>query len=456
MSLRATLLLALAYVLLLALIALGVPLAVSLRDRVDSEVRGQARSQADVVAASASELLEPGRRSGLKRLVRISADSVRGRVIVVDGRGRLLADSAGAPAGRSYASRPEIRAALRGRGEQITRNSSTLGTELLATAVPVLEHGQTDGAVRITQSVGAVNRAVRTSIVDLAALAGVVLLLGLAAGALIARQIALPIRRLDRAARRVAEGDLDTAVRVEGSSEQRSLGRAFNEMTGRIKRLLRVQQDFVADASHQLRTPLTGLRLRLENLTEREGGDATVAKELETSMGEIDRLSQIVDELLILSRAGEHELPGERLELVDAAQRAAERWRDTARQRGIELEVRRDDVPGTAWCARPDLDRSIDALIENALCYSPAGTAVTIAAAPGRVEVLDRGPGLEPGEEEAVFERFSRGSAGRRGPTGTGLGLPIARELTRQWGGEVSLGDRDRGGLRAVIEVPER
>ncbi len=456
MSLRATLLLALAYVLLLALIALGVPLALSLRDRVDSEVRGQARSQADVVAASASELLEPPRLAGLRRLARVSADSVRGRAIVVDRRGRLLADSAGAPVGRSYASRPEIRAALRGHSEQITRNSATLGTEILATAVPVLEHGRPGGAVRITQSVAAVNRAVRTSLLDLAGLAGVVLLLALAAGALIARRIALPIRRLDDAARRVAGGDLDTAVAVEGSSEQRSLGRAFNEMTARIRRLLRVQQDFVADASHQLRTPLTGLRLRLENLAARGPDDGAETQELDAAMREIDRLSQIVDELLILSRAGEHELPGERIDLGEAAGRAAERWRDAARERGIALDSRSEGTAGSAWCARPDLDRSLDALVENALRYSPAGTAVTIAAAPGRIEVLDEGPGLEPGEEEAVFERFSRGSAGRRGPAGTGLGLPIARELTRQWGGEVILHNRSRGGLRAVIEVPER
>ncbi|HET6569866.1 MAG TPA: HAMP domain-containing sensor histidine kinase [Solirubrobacterales bacterium] len=455
MSLRATLLLALAYVLLLALIALGVPLAVSLRDRVDSEVKSQARSQVEVVAASASELLEPPQRAGLQRLAKISADSVRGRTIVVDRRGRLLADSAGAPLGRSYASRPEVRAALRGHSEQISRNSSTLGTEILATAVPVLEHGRPGGAVRITQSVAAVNRAVRTSLLDLAALAGVVLLLGLAAGALIARQIAKPIRRLDRAARHVAEGDLDTAVAIEGSSEQRALGRAFNEMTQRIKRLLRVQQDFVADASHQLRTPLTGLRLRLENLADRERGDPATAAELEASLGEIDRLSQIVDELLVLSRAGEHELPGERIDLTEVASRAAERWRRTAEEGEIEIAVHGNGV-AAGWCARPDLDRSIDALVENALRYSPAGSTVSIVAGPGRVEVLDRGPGLEPGEEEAVFERFSRGSAGRRGPSGTGLGLPIARELTRQWGGEVSLGNRDRGGLRAVIEVPER
>ncbi len=430
------------------------PLAVSLRDRVDSEVRGQARSQADVVAASASELLEPARRPALRRLVRLSADSVRGRVIVVDRRGRLLADSAGAPAGSDYAERPEVRAALHGRGEQITRNSKTLGADILATSVPVISGGRPDGAVRITQSVAAVHKAVRTSILDLAALAGVVLLLGLAAGAVVAQQIARPIRRLDRAARDVAGGDLDSKVAIEGSAEQRSLARAFNEMTQRIKRLLRVQQDFVADASHQLRTPLTGLRLRLESLGDRAGEESPDAAELEAAMREIDRLSLIVDELLVLSRAGEHELPAERVELGAAAARAAERWQGMAQERSIGLEVRDDGSPAFARCAPNDLDRSIDALLENALLYSSKGSTVAIEVRPGGIEILDRGPGLAPGEEEAVFERFSRGSAGRRGPGGTGLGLPIARELTRQWGGEVTLSGRDGGGTRASIRLP--
>lgn len=439
---------------LLALIALGVPLALSLRDRVDSEVRGQARSQADVVAVTASELLDPVQAAGLRRLVRVSADSVRGRVIIVDGRGRLVADSAGARRGRSYADRPEVRRALQGHSEQITRDSKTLGTEILATAVPVLEHGSPHGAVRITQSIDAVNRAVRTSILDVAALAAVVLALGVIAGALIAQQIARPIRRLDQAARQVAGGDLDTRVAVEGSTEQRSLARTFNEMTQRVKRLLRVQQDFVADASHQLRTPLTGLRLRLEALGDRFRGDETVAAEADAAMREIDRLSQIVDELLILSRAGERELPGERLDLDRAAVAAVERWRAAAAEKGIELELRPAAAPAPGWCAGPDLDRSIDVLVENSLLYSPAGSTVSIGAGPGRIELLDRGPGLTPGEEEAVFERFRRGRAGQQGPSGTGLGLPIARELTRQWGGEVTLSNRADGGLRAVIEVP--
>jgi signal transduction histidine kinase len=441
-------------VLLLALIALGVPLAVSLRDRVDAEVKGQARSQADVVAASVPELLGPGRRSALRNLVEVSAESVRGRVIVVNRRGRLLADSAGAPAGRSYADRPEIRAALEGHGEQITRSSRTLGASILATSAPVLSHRLTAGAVRITQSVSAVNSAVRTSILDLAALAGVVLLLGLAAGAVVAQQIARPIRRLDRAARRVSTGDLDATVAVEGSTEQRSLARAFNEMTQRVKRLLRGQQDFVADASHQLRTPLTGLRLRLEALEERSRDDGAGASELEAALGEIDRLSLIVEELLVLSRAGEHELPAESVDLGDAVERAAERWRHGAEEGSVELEVRRGEEAVEAWCAAHDLDRALDSLLENALRYSPAGSVVTIEAGSGLIEVLDRGPGLEPGEEEAVFERFRRGSAGRQGSGGTGLGLPIARELTRQWGGEVTLSPREGGGARAAIRLP--
>ncbi|MGD9735043.1 MAG: sensor histidine kinase [Solirubrobacterales bacterium] len=439
--------------LLLALIAFGIPLGISLRDRVDAEVRAQARSQADVVAATASELIGPERRQRLQRLVRVSADSVRGRVIAVNRRGVLIADSAGLAPPIDYSSRPEIRAALGGRGVQITRDSETLGEEILATSAPVLEHGRPAGAIRVTQSVAAVGRAVHSSILGLAVLAGVVMLLGIAAGAVVAQRIARPIRRLEGVARSFAGGDLGATATIEGSKEQRSLARSFNEMTERVRRLLRVQQDFVADASHQLRTPLTGLRLRLEGLAERFRADGATHEELEAGLEEIDRLSQIVDELLLLSRAGEHELPGELVELDEAVADAAERWGPTAATRGIGIELAAAEG-GCAWIAEPDLARALDALLENALRYSPPGSTVSLASRGGRIEVSDEGPGLAAGEEEAVFERFSRGSAGRRGPAGTGLGLPIARELTRQWGGEVSLANRPEGGLRATIAVP--
>ncbi len=448
--------LAVAYVLLLALVAFGIPLAASLRDRVDTEVRSQARSQAQVVAASAEEVVDARGSAGtLRRLVSIAARSVRGRVIVVSSRGRVIADSSDTgEAGAYYGDRPEIASALQGRPYQAQRHSSTLGEDILATAVPVYHRRTPVGAVRITQSVQAISSAVDRSTRDLILLGGVVMLLGLLAGGLLANQIARPIRRLDRAARRVAAGDLSVRAKVEGSSEQRSLAHAFNEMTARLARLLRSQQEFVADASHQLRTPLTGIRLRLEELRDTAGDGGPDAKQLDAGLAEVDRLSQIVEELLVLSQAGEHELPAETLSLGDAAARAVERWRGVAAEEGIELRLDPNPGAGSAQCAPADLDRALDSLVGNAIRYSPPGTEVIVRAIRGGIEVLDRGPGIDPGEGEAVFERFYRGRAGRAGPPGSGLGLPIARELIRQWGGEVTLAARAGGGTRALLTVP--
>ena len=125
----------------------------------------------------------------------------------------------------------------------------------------------------------------------------------------------------------------------------------------------------------------------------------------------MDRLSEIVDELLILSRAGERESPGEEFDVAQAADRARERWGKTADDAGVELTRGSAGEAGTCWCAPADFDRAIDVLIENAIRYSPRGSQVRIVTEPGRIEVLDDGPGLQAGEEEKIFERFRRGSA---------------------------------------------
>jgi signal transduction histidine kinase len=454
-SLRTGLLLALAYVLLLVLLALGIPLALNVRDRVDAEVRVQAQSQADVVAATASGLLGAD-RAGLGRLTRTSARTVRGRVVVVDRGGRVLADSSGGGSlGTSYASRPEIARALRGRGTQDTRDSRTLNEKILATTVPIVSGRRRTGAVRITQSVAAVDRSVRRSIAGLALIGLVVLVLGMAVGVLIARRIALPLRRLEATAERVAAGDLESRARVEGSREQRSLARSFNVMTERLGRALEAQRSFVADASHQLRTPLTGLRLRIEE-ARTETREPAVREELDQGLAEVDRLTGMVEELLTLSRAGAREAPAERIDLAEAVDDAARRWRPLAEDRGIELRSTPNGASGSVTCARSALERSVDVLVENALRYSPEGSAVEISSGARRVEVADRGPGLEPGEERRVFERFHRGSAGRQGPPGSGLGLPIAQELAREWGAEVRIENRDGGGTRAMLVWGER
>jgi len=374
-------------VLVLAIVALEVPLASSVADRVEAEARSQARAHADLVAATVADLLGPGRRRECERVFDVVAASARGRVIVVNRRGRLLADSEEAAIGRDYSARPEIRAALAGRREQRERDSQTLGRALLATSVPILGDGRPVGAVRVTQSIEAVDRAVRRAWLGLALIGVVVLGIGLLAGSLIAGSITRPLRRLDNAALRVAEGDLGARVSVEGSAEQRSLSHTFNVMTERLERLVRSQRLFVADASHQLRTPLTGLRLRLEAV-QASKLEPEAATDLTAALAELDRLAQMITELLELTRAGERETAAERLSLTDVAARAAVRWSAAAAERGqrvVAIDNAGDGAP--AWIAEADADRIVDALVENALHYSPAGSEVEIAALAGALEV---------------------------------------------------------------------
>jgi signal transduction histidine kinase len=439
LSLRSRLVLALAYVLVLAIGSMLVPLVRSVRDRVNAEIETTALGQAEVVAATYSG------GAAADDLVASAAREVRGRVVIVDRLGKVIADSSPGSIGADFSSRSEIARALRGQTVREQRDSSTLGTRILATAVPVVRNGRADGAVRITQSVDAVGRALRSATLGLVLVGLIVLALGLAAGALLAASVVRPLRRLASAARRAGEGDLSVRVPVEGSSEQREVGAAFNEMTGRVQRMVDAQRDFVADASHQLRTPLTGLRLRLEEAAATADGPAL--EQIEGGLAEVDRLSGVVTELLILSEAGTARPPDAATDLLAGARRAVERFA------GADVVVSGES--SVVRCTVQDLDRILDVLIENAIDYGPPGQRITLHGSPGRLEVIDEGPGLAPGEEETIFARFHRGTVGRASRRkGTGLGLPIARELASRWRGTVTLANGAGGGATATILLP--
>jgi signal transduction histidine kinase len=404
--------------------------------RIDAEVKTQALGQAEVVAATASGATD------LDELVRTSAREVRGRVLIVDGDGTIIADSEPGNVGADYSTRPEIATALRGDPRQVTRDSDSLGEPILATAVPIVRRG---GAVRVTQSVDAVDRAVRSAAIGLVLVGLIVLGLGLAAGAFLAASVTRPLRRLAFAARRAGEGDLSVRVPVEGSLEQQEVAGAFNEMTGRVQRMVDAQRDFVADASHQLRTPLTGLRLRLEEAAATADGPAL--EQIDGALGEVDRLSGVVTELLVLSEAGAARPPDAATDLLAAARRAV------ARYPASSLVV--SGSSSVVRCTVDDLDRILDALIENAIHYGPADGRISLVVAPGRLEIADEGPGLAPGEEETIFARFHRGAVGRASRRrGTGLGLAIARELAGRWRGTVALANGASGGAVATITLP--
>ena len=455
MSLRARLLLAFAYILVVVIVALEVPLALNLARRVNAEIESEAQAQAQLLAAGASgRLSQPGQ---LDSLVRRSARDLGGRVIVVDDRGRLLADSEGVGAneGVSYASRPEIARALAGRPSQGTRHSESLDEDLLFTAVPVVVEGRRAGAVRVTQGVDAVQKEVRNDVIALVGVGLVALLLGLAVAWFLAGSLAKPMRGLASSARHVSSGDLDARAEVEGSAEQREVAAAFNEMTARLSDSLRAQREFVANASHQLRTPLTGLRLRLEAAA-LKSRDPEVERELAAAERETQRLARLLSELLTL--AGERERPAPQpVDVGEAVAAACGRWEGPARSSGHVLRVEEGE-PAEVAASVADMAAMLDNLVENALNYSPPGTEVAIGwRADGRgvrIGVTDQGPGIADQERGRLFERFYRGEAGRAGVPGTGLGLSVVAALAGRWEGEAHLSNRPDGGALAELVLP--
>ena len=453
MSLRNQLLGAFAYVLLLIIVALEVPLALNLARRIDAEVKNEAASQAFIVAANASGQM--GNLAELRKLVSSSGRTLGARVIVVGPPpgGRLLADSTVArPPNASYASRPEIARALLGFRVQGERHSDTLGQDLLYTAVPITNNGKVVGAARVTQSLAAVHSRIRRGVLALVAIGAFALILGLALAWFLASSLSQPLRNLAATARRVEAGDLEARAEVTGAAEQQEVSAAFNDMADRLEVVLEAQREFVANASHQLRTPLTGLRLRIESARVKSG--AAAAAELEAAEREVERLARLLTSLLTLAREGDR--PGEArpVSLARAAERAYERWAAAAEQDGRELELV-GDGDATIAASEEDLAILLDNLIENALHYTPTRVVVDWGRDGGEafVAVLDEGPGLEAGEETRLFDRFARGSAGS-GRSGTGLGLAIVQTLAHRWRGEASLSNRIEGGTRAEVRFP--
>ncbi len=462
MSFRGRLVLFAGYLLTAVVLALEIPLALNVERRAGSEFQSAVLGNAAILASRISDLVtvpataQPAARARLAAIVGATARLTNERIVVTDGRGRVLADSdAAAAIGELYATseRPEFGEALfGGRIDFRRRFSDTLGEELLLVTVPVVDQERVVGAVRISTPTGAVQARVRESWLGLALIGLAVIAAGLAVAWVMATSLARPVRRLEAAADRLGRGDLGTRAPTDGPKEIAALARSFNFMADALSANLQAQRDFLANASHQLRTPLTGLKLRLEAIKD-EGGPT--GEEAARAEREVDRLNELVDDLLTLARASSVEPTGSSLDLAEVARGAVERWREPAEVLGKALELGRDGH-ARVWANPNDLAHVLDNLIENALRYCPPGTTVTVDAgtSDGRaaVTVSDTGPGISPEDRARVFERFYRGSSGREAGPGTGLGLAIVSELARHWGGEVRL--LDGPGTRIEVSFP--
>jgi signal transduction histidine kinase len=374
-------------------------------------------------------------------------------VIVVDDRGFLVADSDGpVPPKALYATsgRPEIQRALEGTPFSEIRDSIDLGHDIIATAVPIQDEEQLLGAVRLTRNVQQVNDNIRNITIGLGAIGLAALAAGLLLAFWLAGSLSRPLTRLAAAAKRLGHGDLSArAGDVGGAREVEELGRSFDEMADRLERSVQAQREFVANASHQLRTPLTAMKLRLEGAIA-ETPDEVVRQRLEAADLEVDRLSGIVDRLLVMAREIE-EGASANVDLGEAVDRAVLRWNERAGERDSTVVAEGDG--GTTRVDPTDLDQILDNLLDNATSYAPGEVTIESGGSNGQVfvAVRDRGPGIEPHDLARVTERFYRGRGAPSG--GSGLGLAIARQLVEKWGGTLRVESAHGEGTRVEVRL---
>ena len=439
----------------LVLAVLEIPLGITYARNERADLTTKVERDAVALGSLSQDALESGSRTDLPPLRRLAeryAAETGARAVVVGRRGTALVDTSPEfEEGRDFSTRPEVAQALAGEVATGVRESATLGESILYVAVPVASRGRVLGAVRITYPTSRVDARITRYWLVLLAIAGVVVAAAGLVGLLLARSITRPLRHVERAAEAVGRGDLAARAPAEGPDEVRDLAHVFNETAAKLEGLLHSQEAFVADASHQLRTPLTALRLRLENLesdvAERGRGSLVGA------LAEVERLSGLVDGLLALARSDASEERAGALDLRGVVDSRSEAWSALAAERGVSLEAAANGRV-VARAAPDRLDQVVDNLLSNALDVSPPGSRIRLEARRGgdwvELHVVDEGPGLGAEERERAFDRFWRGGSGS---DGSGLGLAIVKRLVAADDGQVELRPADPHGIDAVVRL---
>jgi signal transduction histidine kinase len=368
-------------------------------------------------------------------------------LVIYLANGRLLEAKGQVPAGQWR----QLAARVAHTGRAIT---GTMGSRSIV-AVPVFNQGALGGPVLGTVILIRSTAPLDREIVALWVLFGTICAVAMIGAALLAfglaRWVSRPLKGLDDAAGRLADGDLEIRAKVEsGPKELRRLGTTFNTMAGRLEALVHGNRAVIADVSHQLRTPLAALRLRLDLLA--ADTDPETGHELAGALDELARLSRLVDGLLTVARA-ENVVPVPAA--VNVAEVARERvvaWHPVADDRSIVL-VSSSAKPVLAWIGEGHLEQILDNLIANALDALSPGQLVrltTMATAAGaRITVSDNGPGMSAEDRERAFLRFTTSS-----PNGTGLGLAIVHRLAISNGGTARLDETPGGGLTVTLDFP--
>jgi signal transduction histidine kinase len=425
----------------LVVVALEIPLGLSADQRIMSGFRSESRAHAQQLAAQLAESV--GKFSGqsddplqpatqdLLPAVAVTARASGAFVRIVDRNDRVLATGAGlsaSPITAPASSNKFLRSAITGGAASVVSSSGQL-----VVTEPVREAGQIVGAVQLVKSLGPTRGRIYHFWLLLALFGSVALVLGLLLARVLAGWLLRPLRRLELTARRFGSGDLKARAEVGPQLEVASLAESFNAMADGLAANVQAQGDFAANASHQLRTPLTGLRLRLEAL-QRDVPDH--AEQTAWALRDVDRMTRLMSDLLALSQASQAGGTGQVVDLGEIARTAVEHWSESATRVGRSIAVAVRD-PESVVADPDEIEQMLDNLIDNALRYSPDGAHIDVEASESTIAVADDGPGIPEGEQGRIFERFYRGETGKRTGPGTGLGLAIVAALAARWHAEV-------------------
>ncbi|GGM61990.1 two-component sensor histidine kinase [Longimycelium tulufanense] len=453
----------------LVLLGFGVPLATRIADAAQQELFLDRQGDTLRFASIAQQPLvgsEPTEVDALAAELRRYHELFGVAAAVVDADGRLVVASPENLDLSEKGVRERIAVALAGRPSEPYELLMPWDHRPIVVAEPVVLEGRPSGAAVTLSPTDHLRGRVLVTWLVLTALG----LLVLAAGAMlfavpVVRWLLRPVQRLDAATHRVADGvargrRAEPVGAASGPAELRRLTESFDRMAAAVTDTMSAQQAFVADASHQLRNPLTALRLRLYNLDGHV--DTTAQPQYEGALEEVDRLTTVLDDLLALARAESGAREPETFDVDAIVADRSESWQTLAEERGVRF--RRAGEQGLTVFAPPGvLSTVLDAVLDNALKFTREGTEVVVGThrvgEMVEVSVRDHGPGLPEEELARATDRFWRSPAHQNVP-GSGLGLAIVRTLLERAGGGLRL-ERpvadDPGapeGLRVVLCLP--
>jgi signal transduction histidine kinase len=452
------------------LLALGFPLAASkaaaqqqrvVVDRIDDTTRFAALAQFVTARDQTTAAIDS---ADAERLHTLQAELARYQQLYGISVGVFYRDRtamAAAPVGWRVPPKGELYdsyySALLGRRATNPRQVWPWQSRTLAISSPIVQDGDVVAVVVTDSPTGALRSRILHGWLLLAAGEFAAMAIALLLAVRLTGWVMLPVATLDRVTHDIATGRMKSRVEAAGGPpELRRLVRSFNEMADNVEAVLDQQRAFVADASHQLRNPLSALLLRIELLGFALPDGNT---EAESVKEEGHRLARVLDDLLGLAVA---ESSGSRPCVTDITELARVRtvaWRAVADRAGIAVEFAEPVGGGavTGWADAVALSSALDAVLDNAIKFTPGGETVTVRVAPDgervAITVADSGPGLNDDELARIGDRFWR-SARHQNVQGSGLGLSIAHALLVQGGGAVAYGRREPHGLEVTLTVP--